>query len=74
MIFYPMPRAAKHDLDFEGVTAARNSAASIVSHGGKTAMLATIISDSLRPEEVEVRLRAVSHLEELGVDRQTIYI
>ncbi|WP_166418133.1 Fic/DOC family protein [Cochlodiniinecator piscidefendens] len=63
-----------HDLDFEGITAARNNAASIESHGGDTVKLAAIVSESLKPEEVEARLQAVEQLEGLGVDRQTICI
>lgn len=69
-----LAKRAGHTLDFEGITAARNNAASIESHSGTTLSLAKMVSECLMPEAVEVRLKAVADLEGSVVDRQTIYI
>ncbi len=69
-----LARRAGHTLDFEGITAARNNAASVESHSGTTLALEKMVSESLEPEEVLVRLKAVADLEGSVVDRQTVYI
>ena len=69
-----LAKRAGHTLDYEGITAARNNAASIESHSGITLALAKMVSESLVPEAVEVRLKAVADLEGSVADRQTIHI
>lgn len=63
-----------HELDFEGVTAARNNAASIDAHDGNTKALHRIISESLDPEIVELRLDAIEHLNNLGQNPQNVRV
>lgn len=69
-----LARRAGHTLDFEGITAARNNAVSIESHSGNTLALAKMVSESLVPEAVKKRLKAVEDLNGSVVDRQAVYV
>ncbi len=65
---------AGHRLDFEGVTSERNINASVEAFHGKTDALHRIVTESLDPDRVSLRLDAIAALERTGIQVDQFHV